>query len=468
MNALLCSHEMQTIPTDRYSARDEPHEPNVKRYDWAMSRLVVNRDPQRPTGLGAQWGTHLAAVVGGAIIAVATLGEATPTNSERYQALDAFAQALHLVQTEHVDSIRERALIYGAIEGMLAKLDPYSAFFTPKRYQRLRQDTQGKFVGIGLALKKAAPTDDPPFPIVDRVVAGSPAAQANIYAGDRIVAIDELITASPGQKKRRAHSFHSLLRGTPGTIVSLKVARKGRALQVVKLKRTKIVVPSVESWSFGDDTGYVRILRFQDATATELAAAIDANNSRRVVLDLRNNPGGLVSQAIAVADLFLSRGTVVQVLGRRGTLLEKPQATQGSRFEAIGLVVLVDERTASSAEIVAAALRDNHRAPLFGKPTFGKGSVQTFFDLPGGAGIKLTTARYLSPAGQLIHERGIKPDYDIEAFAPDVFVAGNPQYDPLAVVRKKWPHLRQIVAERLESDFQLHEAYSWLLDKEVK
>ncbi len=413
--------------------------------------------------------THLACFVAGTVIAASAVGEA---RSNRFKTLDAFAHSLNLIQEKHVDSVGERSLVYAAINGMTNKLDEHSSFYSPKRYERLRQDTQGEFGGVGIALRKADKTANPPYPIVDQVVPGSPAARAHISAGDQLVAIDGVATATDGQVKRKARSFHSALRGIASSVVTVRVAKPAEKPRTVSLVRERIRVPSVEMQKIDQSVVYLRLRRFQDATTKELKSALSSANAKALVLDLRNNPGGLVDQAISVADVFLDHGTVVQVIGRKGTVLERPQASADSPHERIPVAVLIDQGTASAAEIVAAALKDQKRAVLFGTKSFGKGSVQTFFDLPDGSGLKLTTARYVSPAGQLIHGLGIQPNQEVEAFAPDVFVAdgdrGQQPEDSIVSLRKKWPHLGQTMAEMLDSDFQLHEAYSWARSAGVK
>lgn len=408
--------------------------------------------------------THAGAFVAGAVTAVAVAARAEDIG--RYRTLDAFAHALSIIQRHHVDRVDERQLVHGAIRGMLAGLDPHSKFYPPRRYQRLRQDTEGEFGGVGISLRRADESDDPPYPIIEDVVPGSPAARSGVGVGQRLLSIDGRATARRGDSMRRGRSLHSLLRGRPGVAVILEVASAAGASRRLRLVHESIKIPSVESFGFADGIGYVRIRKFQEATSRDAAAAVAALGGaelRGLVLDLRGNPGGLFDQAIAVADLFLDGGQVVQVIGRGGTVQERPTASRSRTVTRVALAVLIDEGTASAAEIVAAALQDHDRGELFGVKTFGKGSVQTFFDLPDGSGVKITSARYVSPGGRVIQGGGIAPDRPVEPFQGEVLVAGE---SPAEVsVRDRWPHLAAATAERLDADFQLLEAYTWLREK---
>jgi carboxyl-terminal processing protease len=381
-------------------------------------------------------------------------------DGERFRTLDAFAQTLSLVQRNYVEPVEERALIYGSIRGLLADLDEHSSFYPPRRYQRLRQDTQGEFGGVGIRLRKADEGADPPYPIVDEVIGGSPAARAKVAVGERLASINSAATAAVGDSKRRGKAFHSALRGRPGTSITLGLIGADGETREVKLRRVRVVVPSVESSVLGDGIGYIRVRKFQEATARHIAAAIERLPKRGLILDLRNNPGGLFDQAVRVADLFVDDGAIVGVVGRGQTMLERPRASRGRTLTRAPLAVLVNESTASAAEVLAGALRDNKRALLFGQKTFGKGSVQTFYDLKDGSGIKITTARYVSPGGSVIHGAGLTPDRVVEEFAPEVMVAGKAPVT--ASVKGKWPHLTPGVVERLDADYQLLEAFTYV------
>jgi carboxyl-terminal processing protease len=394
----------------------------------------------------------------GAVTAVTI--QQVSADSDRFRTLDAFAQTLSLVQRNYVEPVDERELIYGSIRGLLAGLDEHSSFYPPRRYERLRQDTQGEFGGIGIRLRRADTGVDPPYPVIEDVIAGSPAARAKVAVGDQLAAIDGAATATAGERKRRGKAFHSVLRGRPGTSIRLDVIDAKDQRRTVSLVRERVVVPSVESENLGDNIGYIKVRKFQEATARHLVRAVRQLPKERLIIDLRNNPGGLFDQAVRIADLFLDHGAIVGVVGRGQVMLERPAASRGRTISRAKIAILVNESTASAAEVLAGALRDNKRALLFGQKTFGKGSVQTFYDLRDGSGIKITTARYVSPSGQVIHGAGLVPDRLVDEFAPEVMVAGR---DPVTTsIKGKWPHLKAAVVERLDADYQLLEAFTHL------
>ena len=339
-------------------------------------------------------------------------------DGDRFRTLDAYAQTLSLVQRNYVEPVDERSLIYGSIRGLLAKLDDHSSFYPPRRYQRLRQDTQGEFGGVGIRLRKADEGADPPYPIVDDVIAGSPAARSKVAVGERLASIDGAATASAGVKKRRGKAFHSALRGRPGTSVTIGLIDAKGTRRDVKLRRERVVVPSVESSTLDRGIGYIRVRKFQEATARDIAAAVKRLRARALIIDLRNNPGGLFDQAVARRRPVFGRRRHRR---RRRSRANDARASLGvSRPDdhPAEIAVLVNESTASAAEVLAGALGDNKRATLFGQKTFGKGSVQTFYDLRDGSGIKITTARYVSPSGRVIHGQGLVPNKLVEEFQP--------------------------------------------------
>lgn len=379
-------------------------------------------------------GTHLTAFALGAAVAVALTANATPksatkaaTDRARYQALDAFAQALSYIRTAYVDDVDERAVIYGGIRGMLGALDRHSSFFPPRSYDRLRQDTEGEFGGIGLGLVDGIPDDDAALapPEIDEVIGGSPAAAAGLLRGDLLVAVDGEPTGPSG---RSAQAWDNRLRGASGTKVSVTIGRRGwDAPKSFLLTRALIKVPNIEAFAPEPGIGYVRIRRFDDSTATDLGRTLErlagTGADRVLVLDLRGNPGGIVVQAVAVADMFVAAGTIVWVEGKHRAR-EEHRATGTAPHPKLPIYLLVDESTASSAEILAGALADHQRATVIGQQTFGKGSVQTFLPLGDGSGVKLTSARYQTPSGKSIEGVGITPQYLVEAFAEEIITAG--------------------------------------------
>jgi carboxyl-terminal processing protease len=378
--------------------------------------------------------THAAAFAAGAAFAVAVAAVAAPrADVERFKTLDTFAQTLATIEASYVDPTDEKALLYDAARGMLHNLDPHSTFLPPSRYQKMRQDTEGEFGGVGLTLGPGIVDDArpsvPPYTTVDDVVPNSPADVAGIQIDDRIVSVDGEPTAEPGHEFREAGQWEARLRGPSGTRVTLAILRVGwkepRAFAIV---RAQVKQPSVRHNLIEPRLGYVAIARFAEATSSDVAAALAdlrrAGPLDVIVLDLRGDPGGLVDQAVATADLFLDDGVIVTTRGRHGTT-DTQRAHKGGPGVDLAIVALVDNGTASAAEILAAALHDQGRAQLVGQPTYGKGTVQTFFDLDDGAGLKLTTARYYTPAGKSLESKGLIPDVPVEAFAPVEIVAGG-------------------------------------------
>lgn len=418
--------------------------------------------------------THTAAFAAGLAMAVAVTANAVPRSRSitRYRALDAFAQSIAYVGNYYVEPIDDRILIYGAIEGMIGQLDDHSAFLPPRKYERVRQDTEGAFAGVGLTLGEGERETDPPR--VEAVVRGSPADRAGVLVDDEILAIDGQPTFGEGVT-RRGRSWHSRLRGRSGTRVALEIRRGSQETRKLVLVRERVKVPTVDWAMFEPGFGYIEISKFQEATSADVTHALGQIRSRSggqikaLLLDLRGNPGGLLDQGVRVADMFLDEGLIVSIRGRPGTREERKSARKAGTWKVGRLAILVDQATASAAEIVAAALQDHGRAKILGLETYGKGSVQTFFDLDDGSGIKITTSRYFTPAGRSLEGTGITPDIPIEAFEAEDIVAGAPD-EPIeppeevasnaarskigAVSRRK-----ASIEERLRDDYQLSVAH---------
>jgi carboxyl-terminal processing protease len=376
--------------------------------------------------------THAAAFVAGALLATAITARALPRDVARFKTLDTFAQTLSMVQTSYVDAVDEKRLLYDAARGMLHNLDPHSSFLPPNRYKNLRQDTEGEFGSVGIALfpgeiDEARPRV-PPYPSIDEVHEGSPADVAGLQVDDRVTSVDGAPTAEPGRELRDAGAWENKLRGASGTRVTLGILRVGwKEPRTFTLVRAQVKQPTVKQKVLGKGLGYLAITRFSESTSSDVALALGQLRQQAaleaLVLDLRNDPGGLVDQAILVADQFLDAGTIVSIRGRSGT--ETQSAHKGGLATAVPVTILVDQGTASAAEILAAALRDHGRAKLVGLPTYGKGTVQTFFDLADGAGLKLTTARYYTPKGNSLESKGLVPDVKVDTFAPESIVVGG-------------------------------------------
>jgi carboxyl-terminal processing protease len=396
-----------------------------------------------------RFASHLAAGLAGAILASAAFSTAAaPTRSERrYRALDSFAQVLATIGTDYVEPADDATLVRNATRGMVAGLDGYSVYLAPEHYRKVRQDTDGEYGGVGLVFGSGAllPGDVPGErqvedgePVVEDVVPGSPADLAGLAIGDHLVAIDGSFTTLAGEPIPELGTWEEAMRGASGTRVRLTVRRLGWASpRDLVIVRAQVKMPSVQSVALERGIGYVAISRFAEATAADADAALAAlkasGDLRALILDLRGDPGGLVDAGVATADLFLGSGTIVTVHGR-GADVERHLAHEAGTFAGFPMVCLVDEGTASAAEIVVGALRDHKRCTVVGMPTYGKGSVQTFFDLDDGGGLKLTTARYRSPSGASLEGAGITPDVQVLGWTEEVEVEpeGGPAADTAA------------------------------------
>lgn len=377
--------------------------------------------------------SRLAAFVAGAILATATLALAVPKDTTRFRTFDAFAQSLSLIEANYVDNVDEQALLRDAQRGMLHNLDVHSTYLPPNRYQKMRQDTEGEFGGIGVVLAPGFIDDArpsvPPYPIIDEISETSPASVAGLQLDDRVVAIDNAPTAEVGKELKEAGAWEAKLRGASGTRVSISVVRVGwKDPHTFTLVRAQVKQATVHSKLLEPRIGYLQISRFSEATSTDVATALASLRKQNalgvLVLDLRGDPGGLVDQSVLVADQFLDDGTIVTIRGRKGSI-ETQTAHKGGPGVGVPIIAIVDGGTASAAEILTAALRDHDRAKVIGLPTYGKGTVQTFYDLDDGSGLKLTTARYFTPKGNSLESKGIVPDVRVEAFTPEEIVAGG-------------------------------------------
>jgi carboxyl-terminal processing protease len=356
--------------------------------------------------------SHVGAFTLGACLALALGAMAGPVKrgERRFEKLDVFARVLSYVEANYVEDIDDRKLVYGAVKGMMRTLDPHSDFMTPDEFADMRADTDGEFGGIGIEV-----ADDRGAIAVVEPLPGSPAARAGLQRGDRIIAIDGVAT------RARGGDTGGRLRGRPGTTVKLDVERKGwDGPRSFLLVRELIHVQAVEASLLEPGIGYIKLKQFQERTDEELLAALrrlsgeSGGSLLGVVLDLRGNPGGLLDQAVRVADLFLPSGVIVTTVGRGGKKLDEERAHEGGTWDNFPMVVLVNGGSASASEIVAGALQDHGRALIVGTQSFGKGSVQSVFEFADGSGLKLTVARYFTPSGRSIQEKGIAPDVVVE------------------------------------------------------
>ncbi|HSG89832.1 MAG TPA: S41 family peptidase [Pseudomonadales bacterium] len=325
--------------------------------------------------------------------------------------LRAFVEVMDRIRSSYVDEVDDRTLLESAIRGMLESLDPHSSYLAHDDYADLQEATTGSFGGVGIEIG----FEDGQLRVISPLD-GTPADRAGVLAGDIIIELD----ANPVEAMSLAEAIDSM-RGEPGTAVSLTVMRDGAEAPLeFDLVRDVIEVASVRHRMLEPGFGYIRISQFQDRTGLDLEEALDALEEAAatpmngLVLDLRNNPGGLLQASVQVADAFLSRGRIVYTEGRLPGAEVSYNATATDRSHGVPLVVLVNEGSASAAEIVAGALQDQRRAVVMGTPSFGKGSVQTVLPLSGERAIKLTTALYYTPNGRSIQAQGIIPDITVE------------------------------------------------------
>jgi carboxyl-terminal processing protease len=360
------------------------------------------------------------------VVAALALGSATASlarnksaskGSGIYHQLDLFEEVLRYVRADYVDKPNVDKLMEGAINGVLSGLDPHSSYLSPQQFHEMQVEETGEFGGIGLEV-----TMEDGLVKVVSPVSDTPAAKAGLQSGDFITAIN-------GEDVQGLSLEEAVekMRGPVDTPVKLTVARKGIDEPFdVKIMRDVIHITPVK-YDAEDDVGYIQITTFNEQTADDLKAAIDdlekkiGPKLRGYVIDLRNDPGGLLDQAILVSDSFLDHGEIVATKGRHRDESQEYDAQPGDITKGAKLVVLINGGSASASEIVAGALKDNHRATIVGTRSFGKGSVQTIIPLRNKGALRLTTARYYTPSGRSIQAEGIKPDYIIaEKIPPDL------------------------------------------------
>jgi len=332
-----------------------------------------------------------------------------------------FAEVMARVQRDYVEPIDESVLLENAIRGMVADLDPHSQYLDAEEYRDIRISTTGSYTGIGIEVSEKGGVITVISPM-----AGSPAARSGLRSGDQIIAVDgETI------EEGNLHQTIGRMRGRAGSKISVTVLRDEAAV-VYEMRREVIRVASVHHELLGPAYGYIRVNQFSETTARELSRAIDSMQDDYdgmldgLVLDLRNNPGGVLDAAVDVSDLFLDSGVIVSAEGRTADSRFRRSAHRGDVLDGADMIVLVNQGSASASEIVAGALQDHGRAVVVGTETFGKGLVQTVMPLSKGRAIKLTTSRYFTPSGDSIHETGITPDVYVEDTPgfPDLSLTG--------------------------------------------
>ncbi len=330
-------------------------------------------------------------------------------SSEIYEKIDLFSEVLDKVNKDYVDEVDQNAVMDAAINGVLQSLDPYSSYMSPQMLSEMQTETSGKFGGLGIEVGMEAGVVKVISPIDN-----SPASKVGIKAGDYIVKIND--TQVQGKSLTEAVE---LMRGPVGTDIEITVRRVGEKKAIVfNITREIIKITSVRSKVIDGDIGYIRLTSFNENSSDQFKEKIkDLKKNKDInsyILDLRNNPGGLLSQAIKITDFFLDNGEIVSTKGRKKTESRKWYANKGDVIEGRTLVVLINYGSASASEIVAGALKDHKRAILVGENSYGKGSVQSIIPLKNNGAIRLTISKYYLPSGKSISEIGVSPDIEVE------------------------------------------------------
>lgn len=360
------------------------------------------------------------------VIIIALFGysdsQVSALDKNTYKTLKTFNEVLDIVERNYVENVDADTLIKGAINGMMKSLDPHSTFMTADMYKELEADTRGIFGGLGIEITIQKDILTVVSPIED-----TPAFKAGIKAGDQIIMID-------GQSTKDITIMEAVkkMRGPKDTKVTLTIMRENMSKpKDFVLVRDIIKIKSIKSKIFDKHIGYIRLAAFQERTTEDLKKAIrdlteKADPLQGLILDMRNNPGGLLTQAVEVSDVFMKSGTIVSTRGKTKNMESKALARNDGNEPACPMVVMVNEGTASAAEIVSGALQDNGRALIIGAQTFGKGSVQTIIPLEDGSALKLTTAKYYTPNGRSIQAEGIVPDILVK-YVPPVEAKAAPE-----------------------------------------
>ena len=336
------------------------------------------------------------------------------SSTDVYEKIDLFGEVLEKIKKEYVDDVDQSEVIDSAINGVLQSLDPYSAYMSPELFENMQTDTQGKFGGLGIEIGMESGVVKVISPID-----GTPAAKAGIKAGDYIVKIGK--TQVQGKSLMEAVK---LMRGPVGTPIELTIRRKGEKKALIKkVVREIIVVKSVEAKLLKNKIGYLRLKSFNSNSSDQLIKKIDIFENKEkangYILDLRNNPGGLLTQAINITDFFLDDGEIVSTKGRKVIENRRFFAKKGDKLNGKPLIVMINNGSASASEIVAGALKDHKRAIILGEKTYGKGSVQSIIPLSDGGGMRLTVSKYYLPSGESISEIGVEPDIFVKENGSD-------------------------------------------------
>lgn len=324
---------------------------------------------------------------------------------EQYKSLETLSKGMFYIENLYVDphKVEQSKLVQYALKGITSELDPHTTILSKQSFEELTMDTQGKFGGVGIVVSQKDGKLIVVSPIED-----TPAWKAGIKANDEIVKINSKVVGN-----LKLNDAINQMRGEPGTTITLTIKRNGRnRLLEFKLVREIIKVKSIKTQKLADNLYYVKILSFQEDTSDDLHAFLKSKSKdiKGLILDIRDNPGGLLDQAVRICDFFIESGIIVATVGRDPKNVEKEFAHKRDTFTGFALIVLVNGSSASASEILAGALQDHQRAVVVGTKTFGKGSVQTLVALPDGSGLKITVARYFTPKGRSIQAKGIEPD----------------------------------------------------------
>ena len=331
-----------------------------------------------------------------------------------YKKIDVFSEVLDKINKEFVDEVNQSDAMDAAINGVLQSLDPYSAYMSPDSYQSMQTETSGEFGGLGIEVSMEAGVIKVITPMDD-----SPAAEAGVKAGDYIVRINDIQV----QGKSLSEAV-DIMRGPVGSDIEITVRRRGeRKALVFNITREKIKVSSVKSEILGNQTGYLRLTSFNENSSGQIRDKIKEfkknENVKNYILDLRNNPGGLLSQAIKITDFFIDSGEIVSTKSKRKYESRKFFARKGDILDGDTIVVLINYGSASASEIVAGALKDHKRAIIIGENSYGKGSVQSIIPLKNKGAIRLTVSKYYLPSGKSISEIGVSPDIEVAEGSDD-------------------------------------------------
>jgi len=403
----------------------------LQRYTLGVNRLRSVAFGATMLAVGAGLGA-----TGRSAIASDPEPKAVPPSYSRYAKLDMFARALAIIEQYYVRPVDDQEIVYAALRGLVSELDPHTSFLPPSDAKLLREDIEGAFGGIGMVVVLGRESTGERYLDVRDVIPGGPADAANIAKGHRILAINGQSIAQFVDLQRAI----TVIRGEPGTTVDITVEDPVRGVErEVELTRAIIDTPPVEVRSLGEGIGVLRLRDFPEDAAADVKDGVlslqkqsGEEGLRGLVLDLRDNGGGLLDEAIRIVDLFVEEGAIVRTRGRRGVILDEARARRVTTLDPIPLVVLVNKGSASASEIVAGALQDHSRALIIGERTYGKGSVQAPFELSDGSLLKLTTALYYTPADRLIQASGIMPDVFVGTMDPEaeVDLDSRPEIQP--------------------------------------